>query len=155
MMKDDMSITGRLTIEKYTAAGELVERVSTHNDIALTGRYLVSKLFNKDSANVTRVTKMCLGTADTAFDENGKTLAAKVFETPVVSIDSSEVIDSSTGRKRVLLRITGQLLEADANFVLKEAGLFTGDDVMYNRVTFGAITKTNQFKLTLIWEITF
>ena len=54
-----------------------------------------------------------------------------------------------------MLRLYGELAEDDSNDVLKEAGLFTDDNVMYNRVTFGAITKTTQFKLTLVWEITF
>ena len=41
------------------------------------------------------------------------------------------------------------------NAELREAGLFTEDGVMYNRVTFDTITKSDQFKLTLVWEITF
>jgi hypothetical protein len=40
---------------------------------------------------------------------------------------------------------------------LREAGIFTAvsGGVMYNRVVFDAVTKTNAFKLTLLWDITF
>jgi hypothetical protein len=156
MMRDDAGIQGRLTVRKYTAGGELVEEVTAHNDITLAGRYLVSKLFSKDSANVARVTKMFLGRSDGAFSQDGTALADKAGETPVKTpIETSEVLDPVTGRKRVLLRLYGELAEGEVNDVLKEAGLFTDDNVMYNRVTFGAITKTPQFKLTLTWEITF
>jgi hypothetical protein len=49
----------------------------------------------------------------------------------------------------------------DSPHLLTEAGLFTSDDpadatgVMYNRVVFPVISKTTDFKLTLIWEIIF
>ena len=62
-----------------------------------------------------------------------------------------------TGDDRVKLRLIGQLDTDNCNGQLKEAGLFTQDDspIMYNRVTFDTITKSEEFKLTLIWEITF
>lgn len=156
MLRDDLSIQGRLLVRKYNLAGDLVQEVDAHNDITLNGRYLVSKLFSKDNANVARVSKMAMGRSDTAFTQADTTLGDKIFETPVKTpIETSEVLDPVTGRKRVLLRLYGELGEDDSNDVLKEAGLFTDDNVMYNRVTFGAITKTKQFKLTLVWEITF
>ena len=49
----------------------------------------------------------------------------------------------------------GELGENDCNDQLREAGLFTPDNVMYNRVVFDTITKSSQFKLTLVWEIDF
>jgi hypothetical protein len=61
----------------------------------------------------------------------------------------------ATGRARVLLRLIGELGEDNANDTLREAGLFTDDNVMYNRVTFDTVTKSKQFKLTLVWEILF
>lgn len=158
MLKDDLNIQGRLIMRKFNLSGELVEEVSAHNDITLNGRYLVSKLFSIDNAksNVARVSKICMGRSDAAFSETDAALKDKIFETPVKTpIETSEVLDPVTGRKRVMLRLYGELGENDSNDVLKEAGLFTDDNVMYNRVTFGAITKTVQFKLTLVWEITF
>lgn len=156
MVRDDLSIQGRLIIRQYGPGGQLVQEVMAHNDITLAGRHLVSRLFSKENANVARVTKMLLGRSDAAFSQDATALADKVGETPVKTpIETSEVLDPTTGRKRVMLRLYGELSETDCNDVLKEAALFTDDNVMYNRVTFGAITKTPQFKLTLVWEITF
>ena len=156
MMRDHLSIQGRLTIRKHNLSGDLVDEVSVHNDITLAGRHLVGNLFNKDSANIARVTKIVMGRSDAPFSEDATAIGDKVGETDVKTpLEVAEVLDPVSGRKRVTLRLYGELKEADCNDVLKEAGLFTSDNVMYNRVTFGAITKTDQFKLTLVWEITF
>jgi hypothetical protein len=154
MLREDLAIQGQLTILKYDGTGELVEEITAHNDITLAGRNLVARLFNKESAgNVKRVTKMFLGGDGAAFDQADTALKKKVGETPVGTIEASEVLVEL--RKRVRLRLTGELAEGDCNGELREAGLFTEDDVMYNRVIFPTITKTNKFKLTLVWEITF
>jgi hypothetical protein len=56
----------------------------------------------------------------------------------------------------MMLRLTGELGEDECNGELREAGLFTAkDEVMYNRVTFKPVNKSSEFKLTLVWEITF
>ncbi len=65
------------------------------------------------------------------------------------------------GVPRKMLRITGHLAEEECNGALREAGLSTKgeaegvDPILYNRVTFDTITKSDQFRLTLVWEITF
>ena len=51
--------------------------------------------------------------------------------------------------------MTVNLDQNEANGALTEAGLFTEDNVMYNRVVFLPINKTSDFQLTLIWEIVF
>ena len=38
---------------------------------------------------------------------------------------------------------------------LREAGLFNDANVLYSRVVFQPVTKTDTFQLTLIWEIVF
>ena len=83
MLRDDLSIQGRLIVRKYNLTGELVQELSAHNDITLNGRHLVSKLFSKDNANVARVSKMAMGRSDKAFAEGDAGLADKIFETPV------------------------------------------------------------------------
>ena len=87
------------------------------------------------------------------FRTSAKTaLGQEVAETDITSI---EEVPNPGGASRMMLRLTGELPE-DANLgPLQEAGLFTNDDVMYNRVTFDTITKSDKFKLTLVWEITF
>lgn len=155
MIRDELNIVGGLTIQIHNATGELIHQVRASNDITLAGRNLVARLFNKDNPNVMRVTTISLGRSGAPFDPAATALGDKVGSTPIKSVEPSEVLDPVTGRKRAMLRITGELGENDCNAELQEAGLFTDDSIMYNRVVFGKITKTQQFKLTLIWEILF
>ena len=156
--REDLNIAGQLTLRKTTLDGQLVEEITVHNDITIAGRTLVAQLFNKDNAaiNTSRVSKIQVGRSKTAFDPTQNAMVDKVGETPIKSITSGEVVSDSSGRSRLLLRLIGELGENDCNDALQEAGLFTDDGkVMYNRVTFDTVTKSKQFKLTLIWEIMF
>ncbi len=150
------NIAGQLTVKKEGLDGNVVEEVKVSNQISLSGRELIAKLYNRDKTGDTipRVSKICLGSSQDAFDPKQDALVQKVGETAITTIEEEDVADS-TGCPRKMLRLSGVLAEADCNFELREAGLFTEDDVMYNRVIFDTITKSNQFKLTFIWEITF
>lgn len=154
--REDLNIAGKLTLRKTTLDGTLVEEIQAHNDITLAGRNLVARLFNKESAalSISRVSKIGVGRSQNKFDPKATTLGEAVGETPVSRIETSEVVDPS-GRLRVLLRLIGELGENDCNDALREAALFTEDNVMYNRVAFDTVTKSKQFKLTLVWEILF
>ena len=154
-LADDLNMAGRLTLRKCAPDGRLIEQVTAHNDITIHGRNLVARLFSKDeSATIERVTKMQVGSSQAAFKPQDKALGSKIGETDIAKIELSEITDGG-GKPRKMLRLTGELGEKDSNGELREAGLFTKDDVMYNRVTFDTITKSDQFKLTLVWEITF
>ena len=154
-MADDLHIAGRLTLRKYALDCRLVEKTTVTNDITTTGRLLVARLFNKEKEGdvIGRVSKIYLGTSKDPFNAGQKALVAKIGETDITKVEQSEVPVSNV--PRIMLRLTGELREKDCNDELREAGLFTEDGVMYNRVTFDTITKSDQFKLTLVWEITF
>jgi hypothetical protein len=164
MITDDLNIAGRLTIRKYTRDNQFVDEVTVHNDITLNGRDLVARLFNHNKATdaIKRVSKIRLGSSQTAFDPQQTNLSDPVknttdgqdWETDIQKIEPIQIQDAQ-GKPRIMLRLTGELGEQDCNDELREAGLFTEDGVMYNRVTFDVITKSDQFKLTLVWEITF
>lgn len=156
IITDDLNIAGRLKVQKYTHDDQFIEEFTVKNDITLKGRDLVARLFNKDVAadKTKRVSRICLGRSKDPFDPAQEQLKDKVWETPVTDVKAVQVTDPA-GKPRMMLRLTGQLAENDCNFELREAGLFTEDGVMYNRVTFDTITKSTQFKLTLVWEITF
>jgi hypothetical protein len=159
MMAEDLNLAGRLTIKKYTRDNRLVDEISVHNDITIDGRELVARLFNNDNANeaIRRVSKIRLGKSKDKFDYRQgdlvepviDTRTGKAWETDISTIEQSQVQD------RIMLRLTGELGVNDCNEALQEAGLFTADGVMYNRVVFDTITKSDKFKLTLVWEITF
>lgn len=61
--------------------------------------------------------------------------------------------------RRVRARLTAEFDFDEANDTepLREAGVFNAPTggVMYNRVDFDDVTKTDAFKLTLIWDIVF
>jgi len=153
-IREDLTIAGRLTLRLYTPEGRLAEEVTAPNDITLAGRTLVARLFNRDKAEdpIERVSTMKVGRSGETFNADDEALGEFVAETPITTIDE---VANPGGASRMMLRLTGELAEDDDLGPLQEAGLFTNDGVMYNRVTFDTITKSDKFKLTLVWEITF
>ena len=155
---EDLDLTGRLTICRTTPDGRRTRAVRVPNAITRHGRQLVARLFNHDKTGdpIQRVSKMQVGSSGKAFDPADEALGSPI-EDPidVQQIEEIEITDPTTGRPRVMLRLTAELGEDDHIGELREAGLFTDDGLMYNRVVFDTITKSDQFKLTLIWEITF
>lgn len=95
---------------------------------------------------------MHLGLSKDPFDAGQTNLKQPLGSVPILTVE-----ENVTPEKRVMLRIVGELDRDTCNGALQEAGLFTDDEepIMYNRVIFDTITKSDQFKLTLIWEITF
>ena len=150
------NICGQLTLQQWTLDDQLINTHTVYNSIALEGRRLVARLFNKDAAGgeIQRVNKIGLGSSQDGFKPDQITLIDKVGETPIAKVEEVQVTDAN-GTPRIALRLTGELGKDEVNYPLREAGLFTEDGVMYNRVTFDTITKSSQFKLTLVWEITF
>jgi hypothetical protein len=157
MISTRHDIEGKLTIRKYNLDGELIAERVAHNSITKMGRKLVADLFkfnivdNKED-KIKRISMIHLGKSGEAFDPVQSALLDIVGEIKIASADYVPAADD-----RVCLRIVGELGTEDCNGALKEAGLFTEDapPIMYNRVTFDTITKSKEFKLTLIWELTF
>ena len=150
-------IEGKLTIRKYDASGRLLEQHTAHNSITSMGRKLVSDLFkfnilDSQEDKIKRISTMHLGKSQTPFKPEQTSMQDYVGQT---TINSVEYVN--TGDDRVRLRLVGELDTDNCNDELREAGLFTEDDtpIMYNRVTFDTITKSEEFNLTLIWELTF
>ncbi|HEU4561836.1 MAG TPA: hypothetical protein VFS20_28685 [Longimicrobium sp.] len=156
MLREDLNIAGRLTLRLHAADGQVADERVAHNDITLKGRELVARLFNADLAatDIPRVSRIVVGSDDHAFNAQDTALGARVGATAITSYAEETVNDGT--RQRKLLRLTGELGEKDCNAELREAGLFTdGEELMYNRVVFKPINKSAEFKLTLVWEITF
>jgi hypothetical protein len=76
---------------------------------------------------------------------------------PGVSPVVNPIIFNTVKRVRASLTAVFDYGEANGVDPLREAGIFTDATagVMYNRVVFEPVTKTNAFKLTLLWDITF
>lgn len=154
-INESIDMKGRLTLLKQDRANTVIEEIAADNSIVLSGRDLVAKLFIKEK--IAPISHIAVGTGsdpvDPAKDEK---LGTELFRKPIKPADASQNITTTAdSRKKVI--ITTDLDFNEANGVLTEAGLFNASTsgVMYNRVVFPAITKTSDFKLTLIWEVVF
>ncbi|MBW8873924.1 MAG: hypothetical protein JF614_03095 [Acidobacteria bacterium] len=153
-LQDALDPRGQLTVRKMDAHDTLVETIHVHNNIVLSGRDLIAKLFVKQP--IDPVSHVAVGTGDTPVGASDAALAKEVFRKPIAPVDPSRHITTTDANKRKVT-ITADLDFGEANGALTEAGLFNAAaaGVMYNRVVFPPINKTADFKLTLIWEIIF
>jgi hypothetical protein len=163
-MRESNEMRGALTMQVTDRQGLLVYEMRQKNRIVTSGRSLVAQLFAGVAGGVppSQVTHMGVGTnAMAPGDGDGALKAERAPRRAISSVDYSE-ISEGTGAdevKRVRARLTAVFDFGDANGTepLREAGIFTAETggVMYNRVVFEPVTKTDAFKLTLLWDIVF
>jgi hypothetical protein len=159
-MNEVMDMRGSVTLRLTDRAGEVAYERREQNRIVKTGRDLVAKLFAgaPGQTQPTRVTHMGVGTdgAEPADDQT-----ALLKERPprkiIEEVTFAEFTDGGVKSVRVTLKAVFDFEEANGNDPLREAAVFNAASggVMYNRVAFKEVTKTNAFKLTLLWDITF
>ena len=154
-LSDSLDLKGKLTIHKVDINNQTYDEIIANNDITLSGRELVAKLFSpKDE--VKPVDQIRLGTGTKDFKAEDNELAEPITE-HFINIETSDI--KTEENNRIKLTLTGNLKEDDNKVngqELTEACLYSsGSKVMYNRVQFPVINKTENFKLTLIWEILF
>lgn len=153
-IQDTMDIKGSLTIQKRDLNNQLVEEIHANNTIVTSGRRLVAQLFSKDFKDTIKpVSHIAIGSNDKAVSDDDLQLAQEIFRKKINPIKDSDLVVLPD--KRIKLTITADLQPKDGNGELKEAALFNEDKVMYNRVILKPINKTEDFTLTLIWEIIF
>src|SRR5262249_48399084 len=151
----------KLTVQVRNAVGTVINEIAAPNSIVLSGRDLVAKLFINEK--IDPISYLAVGTSGTPVDPpNDKGLGAEIARVPLKQILADQAlitVSSDDGKdKRKKVTVTAELDFAQGNGNLAEAGLFNAakDGVMYNRIVFsGPIQKTNDFKLTFIWELTF
>ncbi|HEX2898148.1 MAG TPA: hypothetical protein VHS96_00360, partial [Bacteroidia bacterium] len=83
-------------------------------------------------------------------------LGTELFRKTINPINPALHIATTNDNKKKVT-ISCDLDFSEGNGALTEAGLFNAalGGVMYNRVVFPPVNKTTDFKLTIIWEITF
>jgi hypothetical protein len=169
---DSLDMKGRLLIQKFNSDGQLAEEVKADNFIVYTGRDLVAQLFL--GQKIEPIKYIAVGTGNRAVNPvTDKALQTEVFRKKIKEIDISkdltdtpETTVTKEGRsipqknRKVIISADLDFKEpGDKTYELTEAGLFNAkaapEGVMYNRVVFPVITKTPDFKLTLVWEIIF
>lgn len=153
-LSDSLNLKGKLTIHKVDMNNQTIDKIIANNDITLSGRELVAKLFSpKDEVKPVDQIRLGIGTKD--FNLKDNELAEPITEHSI-DIEKSDIQKENN---RIKLILTGTLKEDDSKVngrELTEACLYSSEsEVMYNRVQFPAINKTENFKLTLIWEILF
>lgn len=169
-MADAMDMKGRLTIQQFNPNGQLITEIKANNFIVYTGRDLVAKMFLNQPIDPIRY--LAIGTGNNPVNPLSDTaLQQEVFRKEIKPLDlakdlsdSDEITVNVNGgvitqkNRKVRLCVDLDFTEpANQPVALTEAGLFNAakGGIMYNRVVFPNITKTSDFKLTLIWEIIF
>ncbi|EPF21354.1 MAG: hypothetical protein EWV58_21975 [Microcystis aeruginosa Ma_MB_F_20061100_S19] len=154
-LSENLDMKGKLTVQKRDKSNKIVEQISASNNIVLSGRDLVAKLFINEQ--IAPISHVAVGIGTTKVDPKTDTnLNTELFRKAITKIDPTQDLTITDGGK-IKVKITTELDFNEANDYLTEAGLFNANTggVMYNRVVFPPINKTNDFKLTLIWEILF
>jgi hypothetical protein len=163
-MRETNEMHGALTLQLQDRAGQVVHQQQYRNRIVTSGRNLVAQLFagQASGAPPTQVSHMAVGTdATPPSDADAALHAERAPRKAITAVDYSEITEGSGANevRRVRARLTAVFDFNDANGAdpLQEAGIFTAETggVLYNRVVFEPVTKTNAFKLTLLWDIVF
>lgn len=162
-MREVIDMKGYFSLALIDPSGVVVVERKTKNRIVKTGRNLVAQLFAGPSGPpVAIVSHMGVGSDNTEpSDDDTDLLAPRSPRKPftVEYLDFDEVTTGGT-IKRQRVRLTAEFDFDEVNdpaVPLTEAAIFNdvSAGVMYNRVVFEGVTKTDAFKLTLQWDIIF
>lgn len=157
-MQETMNMRGKVRIIAEDPEGRIVHDRLHANRIVKSGRRLVAELYAGVSGTPpSQVSHMAVGTGSDAAADNHTTLVAERARNAVITPDYNEIVDAGVARIKVTLQTVFDFAEANGAEPLREAGIFTAASAgtMYNRVVFDPVTKTDTFKLTLIWDIVF
>jgi len=160
-MKEYVNMQGRLLLQLSNRDGQIVQQQRVKNRIVTTGRMLVAEHFTGQSAGdpPEPVSHMAVGEGGTAATDADMALETpRGDRNPITGITTETFNDGGIARVRVTLQTVFDFGQVNNPAVpLREAGIFTDvtGSVMYNRVVFEPVTKTDSFRLTLFWEIIF
>jgi len=152
-----LDMQGCLTLQLCDAAGRMIHRQSAPNHIVLSGRDLVARMFVL--GDLKPISHLAVGKGIQAVTASDTKLATEIARVPIKPLqldrDLLEISTEDGKDKRKKVVIHAELGYAQGNETLTEAALFNQNGIMYNRIVFAPVQKTQDFVLTLIWEITF
>jgi hypothetical protein len=164
-MQETTDMRGAVTLELTDGRGRLVHRQRRGNRIVMSGRRLVAELFGGVTSGTppAKVSHVAVGTDGRAPSDDDTALVAERARNPITSVTYTAFDERPAGstetlkRTRVSLTAVFDFDQANDAAPLREAGVFTAatGGVMYNRVVFDPVTKTNAFKLTVLWDVVF
>ncbi|MEN8445229.1 MAG: hypothetical protein ABG776_09500 [Cyanobacteria bacterium J06555_13] len=166
---DALDMRGRLSLHAFDRAGNPIGTTKANNSIVYTGRDLVAQLFLDEELKPVRY--IAVGTGSKKVEPDIDTqLQNEIFRKKLKKVDlTKDLMDINIETQKDPYTSRKIILSADLDFEepatqpngdphkLTEAGLFNAKSggIMYNRVIFPSISKTKDFKLTLVWEIIF
>jgi hypothetical protein len=159
-MHESLDMAGRLTIVMRDRKGRVVLEHAQRNRIVAGGRRLVAEMFSGTGSEETThpISAIAVGTSgQEPADKDAGLAKPRGAPKPVSKVDVSEITDAS-GVQRIRVQLTTQFDFGEANDAstpLREAGLLNDKGLLYSRVVFKDVTKTDTFQLTLMWEIVF
>jgi hypothetical protein len=166
-VKETIEMRGCLILRLIGRDGTVMHEQKQNNRIVRSGRQLVAQLFGGVTTGAApgRVTHMAIGASNAAATDDQVALGAeRAPRKPITDITYSDIDDPVPGGGATIKRVKASLRAVydfgegnDPATPLTEAGIFTADTggVMYNRVVFDPVTKTNAFQLTLLWDVIF
>lgn len=124
--------------------GELILR--TPNTIVDGGLAIVAQLLGDDAAPV--LTKAWVGEGSTAVEVDDDAMEARLgaAETPVFSQVTTLVADDTAQFVSVHTALSG-------GWAIKEYGIFTSDDIMFNHVVFSVINLAESNELEFTYKV--
>jgi hypothetical protein len=159
-MYERIDARGVLTVRLTDRAGRVCLEGRYGNRIVRSGRLMVAQQFAPLAGTPVPgpIGFIGVGTDSTAAADAQTTLVAERLRKPITSQRYEDFVDATgAARVRVVLTTLFDYNDANGSAPLTEAGSFTAatNGVMYNRVVFPAVTKTNAFQLTLLWNVEF
>ncbi len=162
-MTDRLDTRGHVTLRLTDRAGRIVDERRRRNRIVLSGRFMIAELFSETTSPPGPISHIGVGTdGTTPADDHEALLAPRGARREITERDTERLTERTEDREevvRVRVSLTAIFDYDDANGTepLREAASFNGeeDGVMYNRVVFEPVTKTDAFRLTLLWEVVF
>ena len=151
------ALSGRLTIELRTPDGRIVTRRQHDNLITTAGKALVARIFSGEVSGKPEL-RIAIGSGALDAKPDDKSLGEPRDE--VVATTRQVTVVSEAGQQRALATVTATFPPlGDGRQELHEAGIVIHfpnlEPVLYNRVTFGSITRTGSLDMTLTWEVLF
>ena len=161
-LNDHIDLKGRLRIQLTDKEGRIVHEQQNDNAIVLDGRDLVARLFLGLDGTLSGITHLAVGTGTNPVADGDAALQSERFRkeirTPDLDQDLAVITSQSPNKMRLTVSTDLETTEAnDPAVPITEAGLFNSatGGIMYNRVVFPPVFKTEDYKLTLIWDILF
>ena len=146
-MKDDLNITGIVTLRRYDSFHKLIDTVTIRNMIVNGGlTFFAGKILNLTDAEITHI---ALGDSDQSVAKTNTAL----FSEKMRSLSRYMILGEQSGEMLIEAVFLGN---ESPTFTINEIGLFDSNDTLLARTTLSssdAFMKTPQETISVTWRI--